>query len=189
MIEEFIIEKLDSYRYLVFGGILPSHINPTEILSLLNQLTKEYTLLGAQLFDYRLIWGYRHIHSAIWHAAKADKAGSMISKSLPMEFMIFAAGCRQIKKAIELIGIQEDTYKIIGILLASKESLLSESYSSVKKKLKFQSDLTVIDNYSEKKEVVVKHLKNEGYNISSQISDQDIEKIFLQKVALLTLEA
>jgi tRNA threonylcarbamoyladenosine modification (KEOPS) complex Cgi121 subunit len=106
-----------------------------------------------------------------------------------MEIMIFAAGCRQIKKAIELIGIQEDTNKIIGVLLASKESSLSKSYSNVKKKLKFQSDLTVIDNYSEKKEVVVKHLVDEGYNTPSQLSDQDIEKIFLQKVALLTLEA
>jgi len=113
----------------------------------------------------------------------------MISKSLPMEIMLFAAGCRQIKKAIELIGIQEDTNKIIGVLLASRESSLSESYSSVKKKLKFQSDLTVIDNYSEKKEAVLKHLVDEGYNALTELSDQDIEKILLQKVALLTLEA
>ena len=183
------IEKLDSYRYLVFGGILPSHISPTEIRSILNKLTTEYTLLGAQLFDHRLIWGYRHIHSALWHAIKADKAGSMISKSLPMEIMLFAAGCRQIKKAIELIGIQEDTNKIIGVLLASKESSLSESYSNVKKKLKFQSDLTVIDTYSEKKEAVLKHLVDEGYTPLTELSDQDIEKVLLQKVALLTLEA
>ncbi len=189
IIEEFIIQKLDSYRYLVFGGVLPLNINPTEIRSILNRLTNEHTLLGAQVFDHRLIWGYRHIHSTLWHAEKANKAGSMISNSLSMEIMIYAVGCRQIKKAIDLIGIQEDTNKIIGVLLAKKESSLSESYSNIKDQLKFQSDLSIIDNYSEKKESVMKYLVDEGYNTPTQLSDQDIEKIFLHKVALLSLEA
>ncbi|MCK4848570.1 MAG: hypothetical protein KAT16_06080 [Candidatus Heimdallarchaeota archaeon] len=179
---------MDSYRYLVFGGVLHSSINPTTIRGILNRLTKEYELLGAQMFDHRLIWGYRHLHSALWHAEKANMTESMISKSLAMEILLYTAGCRQIKKAIELIGIQEDTNKIIGVLIANKESSLSESYLDVKDKLQLQSDLTVIENFSEKKDAVVKYFSDEGYNKADQFSNKEIEKIFLQKVALLSLE-
>lgn len=182
------IEKLDSYSYLVFGGVLQSSISPTTIRDILNGLTRENKLLGAQLFDHRLIWGYRHIHSALWHAEKAKKSESMISKTLAMEILLYTAGCRQIKKAIELVGIQEDTNKIICVLLANTETPLSESYLIVKEKLQLQSDLTVIENFSEKKEAVKKYLKDEGYKNVNHFSNEEIEKIFLQKVALLSLE-
>lgn len=140
------------------------------------------------MFDYRLIWGYRHLHSALWHAEKANKTESMISKSLTMEILLYTAGCRQIKKAIELVGIQGDTNKIIGVLVASIESSLSESYLNVKEKLQLQSDLTIIESFSEKKDAVMKHLGDEGYKNTDQFSNEKIEKIFLQKVALLSLE-
>ena len=179
---------MDFYRYLVFGGVLQSSINPTTIRGILNRLTKEYKLLGAQMFDYRLIWGYRHLHSALWHAEKANENESMISKTLAMEILLYTAGCRQIKKAIELIGIQEDTNKIIGVLLAKTESCLSESYLNIKEKLQLQSDLTIIENFSEKKNAVMKYLEDEGYIKADQFSNKEIEKIFLQKVALLSLE-
>jgi len=106
-----------------------------------------------------------------------------------MEVLLYTAGCRQIKKAIELIGIQEDSNKIIGVLLASTESSLSESYLNIKEKLQLQSDLTVIEQFSEKKDAVVKYLGYEGFKNANQFSNEDIEKIFLQKVALLSLEA
>ena len=141
------------------------------------------------MFDHRLIWGYRHLYSALWHAEKADKAGMMISKSLPMEIMIYAAGCRQIKKAIELIGIQDDTSKIVGVLVANKEPSLSNSYMKIKEELQFQGDVSVIESYSEKKDVVLKYLRKEGYDSSPSLSNQEIEKIILQKVALLSLDA
>jgi len=186
--KEFRIEKLDSYQYLVFSGVIQSNVSPTAIRGILNRLTKEHTLLGAQLFDHRLIWGYRHLHSALWHAEKANKTESMISRSLAMEILLYIAGCRQIKKAIELIGIQEDTNKIIGVLLAKTESYLSESYLNIKEKLQLQSDLTIIEDFSEKKDAVILHLGDEGYKKANQFSNKEIEKIFLQKVALLSLE-
>ena len=167
---------------------MQSSISPTTIRGILNELTREFKLSGAQLFDHRLIWGYRHLHSALWHAEKAKKTESMISKTLAMEILLYTAGCRQIKKAIELIGIQEDTNKIIGVLIANKESSLSESYLDVKDKLQLQSDLTVIENFSEKKDAVMKYLEDEGYKKADQFSNKEIEKIFLQKVALLSLE-
>jgi len=105
-----------------------------------------------------------------------------------MEILLYTAGCRQIKKAIELIGIQENTNKIIGVLLAKTESFLSESYFNIKEKLQLQSDLTIIENFSEKKDAVIKYLEEEGYKKADQFSNKEIEKIFLQKVALLSLE-
>ena len=164
-------------------------IKSNEVPSVLDKITKEYKLLGAQLFDSRLIWGYRHIHSTLWHAEKAFRTNSMISKSLTMEIMIYAAGYRQIKKAIELLGIQNNSSQFIGILVADDESQLKNAFERIKQILSFNSDLSVIENYSEKKEIALQYLEREGYGDVSHLTFDEIEKIFLQKSALLSLDS
>ena len=68
----------------------------------MKQLVEDNNLIGAQIVDYLLIWGHQHIYSALWHAEKAKINKSMISNSFSIEILLYLAGYRQIKKAIEL---------------------------------------------------------------------------------------
>ena len=107
-IEPYIIEELDSYVYLVFGGMLQGQSESIDIKETLDGLEDKFKLIGSQLFDFRPIWGYKHIFSALWHAEKAKKANKMISKTFSMEILLYLAGCRQIKKALNLLGVKEN---------------------------------------------------------------------------------
>ena len=91
------------------------------------KLTKEQIKLELEslihIVDNRFIWGYRHLFSSIWHALKAEKGDKMISKTLSIEILLYTSGNRQIKKAIELSGVNDRTEEIAGILIGNTKEL------------------------------------------------------------------
>ena len=187
-IEPFIIEELDSYVYLVFGGILHGQSESIDIKDTLDGLEEKFKLIGSQLFDSRPIWGYKHIFSALWHSEKAKKANKMISKTFSMEILLYLAGCRQIKKALNLLGVKENSNKIIGVLAASTSEVLPKAYKYLKEKIQFNPKSNIIEEFALKREWFIQQLLEDNYQGAINFSDADIEKAQLQKVALLALE-
>ena len=98
-------------------------------------------------------------------------------------------GYRQIKKAIELLGVKKETSKIIGMFACEWTDNLELAYQSIKEKLNLASNLDIIEEFSTKRDGIIKKLKEEGYQNALTFSDEEIEKAILQKVALLSLES
>ena len=186
---KYMIKELEYYTYLIFGGCVPSEIKINEISNYLKQIDEKYSLIGSQIFNSCYIWGYSHIYSAIWHAERAFSTKRMISKTFSMEIMLYLTGHRQIKKAIDLIGIKSDTRCIIGVLGAKESRTLSKAYQELKKLLQFSSDQDIIQNLHVKEKFVKEQLLNEGYESANTFSFDEIEKTILQRIALLTLES
>lgn len=172
---------------MVFTGSLESKLNPSNIGSILSQTNDRYDLLASQLFDNREIWGYRHLYSAIWHALKAKKNQRMISKSLSIEILLYVAGQRQIKKAIDLLGVKETTQAVTGILLGEIARHLININTKLKKELHLKSNLSLLDDFSSKKQHFIKRLIDDGF-AADDFTFSEIEKAVLQKIALLALE-
>ncbi|MEM4700420.1 MAG: KEOPS complex subunit Cgi121 [Candidatus Nezhaarchaeales archaeon] len=76
-------------------------------------------VLAVQLFDWRRVVGPVHLLQASVLAYKAFKEGRMLSRSLSMEVMLYAAGERQIKDAIAKLGGRED--RVVALCLAPNE--------------------------------------------------------------------
>jgi KEOPS complex subunit Cgi121 len=173
---------------LVFTGSLESKLNPSDIGSILSQITTaKYDLLASQLFDNRGIWGYKHLYSSAWHAMKAKKNERMISKSLSIEILLYVAGQRQIKKAINLLGVKDTTEAVTGVLLGETPHPLISINSQLIKDLNLKSDLSLLEDFSSKKQHFLKRLINDGF-AANEFTFLDIEKAVLQKIALLALE-
>ena len=172
---------------MVFTGLLESKLNPSNIGSIISQTNDRYDLLASQLFDNRDIWGYRHLYSAIWHAMKAKKNQRMISKSLSIEILLYVAGQRQIKKAIDLLGVKETTQAVTGILLGETARHLININTQLKKELHLKSNLSLLDDFSSKKQHFIKRLINDGF-AADDFTFSEIEKAVLQKIAILALE-
>ncbi|MHA2290384.1 MAG: KEOPS complex subunit Cgi121, partial [Promethearchaeota archaeon] len=186
-IDEFIIQELDSYTYLVFGGIIQDLGELIDVKSTLEGLGGKFKLVGSQLFDFRPIWGYKHIFSALWHAEKAKNANRMISKSFSMEILLYLAGCRQIQKALDMLGVKEGTHKIIGVLVSESGDVLPAAYNFLKETILFKPSMDIIEEFDLKREWFVQQLINDNYPNAIDFSNSDIEKAQLEKIALLTL--
>ena len=143
--------------------------------------------MASQLFDNRYIWGYRHLYSAIWHALNAKKNNRMISKTLSIEVLLYAAGQRQIKKAIALLGVKENIDDVVGLLIGEKDNQVINANIQLQKKLHLKPNPNLLEDFSSKNQHVVEILVDEGFP-ANNFTYSEIEKAILQKIALLALE-
>ncbi len=61
------------------------------------------------LADAAVVFGRDHLESAAMHAERARAAGTMATRSLSMEALLYLAGKRQVADAIESAGIRRGT--------------------------------------------------------------------------------
>ena len=61
------------------------------------------------LADASVVFGRDHLESAALHAERAQAQGSMATRSVSMEALLYLAGQRQVADAIRIAGIKDDT--------------------------------------------------------------------------------
>ena len=68
--------------------------------------------LVIQAFDATAIYGKDHLISATTHALRAFEQGRNSTNSLALEILLYAAGERQIQKAIKKMGVRKGKQRI-----------------------------------------------------------------------------
>jgi KEOPS complex subunit Cgi121 len=74
-----------------------------------------------QACDARMVYGKDHLMSAAIHAHRAFRQGTNATNSLPLEILLYAAGERQIHKAIKKIGVKQGRQCIAFILIDERK--------------------------------------------------------------------
>jgi KEOPS complex subunit Cgi121 len=72
--------------------------------------------LVIQAFNASAVYGKDHLISATTHAQRAFEQGTNTTNSLALEILLYAAGERQIQKAIKKIGVKKGKQQIAFIL-------------------------------------------------------------------------
>ena len=72
--------------------------------------------LVIQVFDATVIYGKDHLVSATTHAQRAFQQGTNATNSLALEILLYAAGERQIQKAIQKIGVKKGEQAVAFVL-------------------------------------------------------------------------
>ncbi len=72
--------------------------------------------LVIQAFDATVIYGKDHLISATTHAQRAFEQGRNATNSLALEILLYAAGERQIQKAIKKIGVKKGKQQIAFVI-------------------------------------------------------------------------
>jgi KEOPS complex subunit Cgi121 len=91
-----------------------------EFLSKLQRFSQENHLI-IQVFDARVVYGRDHLLSATTHALRAFQEGTNATNSLPLEMLLYAAGERQIHKAIKKMGVKHGEQQIAFVLIDNKK--------------------------------------------------------------------
>jgi len=130
-----------------------------------------------QFFDADYVAGEQHLRRAAELAGRAVERGTAIAREPAVELLLYAAGRRQINRALEM-GVDEGSLAVVGVVdggdeaaaVAAVEGLLAST------ELVEWGDRDTLKTFFDigKKELVV--------------VDGDIESIVLERVALLAVE-
>lgn len=110
-----------------------------------------------QFFDASLVAGWKHLYFATLNALKAFKNGTNVSKNLAIECLLYASAQRQIRIAIELLGIKPGLSQIAVLVLADSESSAKDSLIEVTDLVEGIRDDRVLD-FSDEKTSAVRRL-------------------------------
>lgn len=144
-----------------------------------------------QILDADYVAGFEHIFFAVLNALKAFKAGYNISRSLPMEVLLFASGQDQIKRAIEILGVKEITRNVALVIIAERREEALSALSSIINALGWKVDQGVIELTEEKIQPIVNAfmISQPELEASMRGSLKDaIKNVLIERAALLVTQ-
>ena len=96
------------------------NIQIKDINRFLEQFKEEKLRAAVQFFDAKKVAGPQHLYFAALHALKAFDKNTKISNNLSVEALLYASAQRQIKKAVEMLGIKKDSSELAILIIKEK---------------------------------------------------------------------
>ena len=98
-----------------------------------------------QFFDAALVATWEHLYFAALNALMAFQNKRNASKSLAVEMALYASSQRQIKRAIEFIGVKPGSGNIAVVVLGADVASVQAGLSAVAKRLGVEPDAGILD--------------------------------------------
>jgi KEOPS complex subunit Cgi121 len=103
--------------------------NTRRIADLTNQEKRRNTTV--QFFDAQCIATWKHLYFAVLDALLGFKNNLNISRSLGVEIMLYASAQRQIRKAIDLIGVKPGCLDLAVVIVDENQAAIKRSLSTI----------------------------------------------------------
>jgi len=146
-----------------------------------------------QFFNAKLVATWQHLYFALLNALTAFKNNQNISKSLAMETMTYASAQRQIRKAVELIGISKETSDMALLIVADDSEALKSTLSMISKNAKMKNDDSALELSEEKQRIIRKKFgitDLELKTVKRRNDDQNeaLTNLVIERMALLATQ-
>ena len=155
-----------------------------DFLAILKAIAHRYSV-AIQAMDAELIAGEAHIKSAVQKALRAIRQGNSITSDLSMEVLLYAAGRRQIERALAMGVSAGDDKKIVIVIIDvdNKDKDLDAIAGEIKQRIGLtehpMEDLELETEREEKREKLMRFFN---------ITDAEIEAVGERKLKMLVLE-
>lgn len=93
-----------------------------------------------QLFDADRVAGWRHLYFAAVNAVGASEKGTLISRSLAIEALLYASCQDQISRAFEVMGLSPKTKRIALLVLAQDPEEAIQAFERISRVLREEDD-------------------------------------------------
>jgi len=187
-----VIKKIEGFnKYVAIVGFKDVKIkDANSLLSLVRERTGE---VEVQFFDAELIASWEHLYFAILNALKAFENRLNISNSLAVEILLYASAQRQIKKAVELVGIKPSSSKVAVIVLAETELRANEILEIVLHLMPGKLDDSVLELTDEKFDGIKKLFGISESELNAKLERKGMENkaltdLVIEHVALLAIQ-
>ncbi|HKZ87939.1 MAG TPA: KEOPS complex subunit Cgi121 [Candidatus Bathyarchaeia archaeon] len=144
-----------------------------------------------QLFNSDLVASWQHLYFAVLNSLMAFRNRRNISKSVAVEVMLYASSQRQIKKAIEFVGVKKDSANVAAVIISSKVESAKTGLAIISDCFSVEADETVLELSVQKVQRI---------RIAFDISDLELETttadnieealvdVVIERVALLSTQ-
>ena len=144
----------------------------------------------AQFFDASLIAGWEHLYFAALNTLNAFKSRINISNSLAMETLLYASAQRQIKEAVELIGIKPSTQHVAVIVVSKTQKQAERVLGTVSRLLRGGRDDSVLALTDDKIDGIRKMFGISDAEVEAKLQREGLEKqalvdLVIEHMALL----
>jgi tRNA threonylcarbamoyladenosine modification (KEOPS) complex Cgi121 subunit len=145
-----------------------------------------------QFFDAKFVASWEHLYFAVLNALTAFKNKENISKSVTMETMLYASSQRQIRKAMELLGIKPETSEIALLIIGRNSETVKSALRLISASVKAQRDDTVLELSEEKRRNIQKAFEISDLELKTVMKKDGLEKaltnLVIEQMALLTTQ-
>jgi len=183
------IEKFG--KYAAITGFRNVKINDTE--EFLKKIRKKKgPNVETQFFDAKYVATWQHLYFAVLNALTAFKNKGNISKSVMMETMVYASAQRQIRKAMELLGVRSETSEIALLIVGQKPETVKSALKTISASVNVQHDDTVLELSVEKRRIIQKVFGISDLELKAIMRKEGLEKaltnLVIEQMALLVTQ-
>jgi len=134
----------------------------TELKEILDWMQEQD--VPAQVFDAESIAGWQHVYYAVVNALAAFRTEENITRSLPIEILLYVSGQDQIDKALQIAGLKDITSALCLVVVASSEEETNSVQEQFQQHFNLRRDDSVLEIQNKGK---LGHLK-EVFSISDR---------------------
>jgi len=187
-----VIKRIEDFnKYIAIVGFKDVKIkDANNLLSLVREKTKDTEV---QFFDAELVAGWEHIYFAVLNALKAFENRLNISNSLAVETLLYASAQRQIKKAVELLGIKSSSSRVAVLALGETELKANNALETVSHLIPGKRDDSVLELNDEKFEGIQRLFGISEFELNAKLERKGMERkaltdLVIEHVALLAIQ-
>jgi tRNA threonylcarbamoyladenosine modification (KEOPS) complex Cgi121 subunit len=148
--------------------------------------------IDVQFFDARLVATWQHLYFATLNALTAFKNSENRSKSLAMETMMFASAQRQIRKAMDFIGIKPSSSTLALLVIGEKPEDVKKTVFVVARCVNSKPNDTVLELAQDKTATICKAFEIGDKEIETvakkENSNRAIVDLVIERMALLSTQ-
>ena len=185
-------EKMEQpSRCIVIAGF--RNVQIEDINGFLAPFRTENTGVSIQFFDAKHVAGTQHLHFAALNALNAFKKSIAISNNLAVEALLYASAQRQIKKAVKMLGIKQDSSEVAALIIADNKHKI-DGLKLVTKTVPGERDDNVIELSDKKVGKIKKLFKISDLEFEAKLKKKGLEKealtdLVIERMALLVTKS
>ena len=176
-------------RYTEIAGFKNVKIGNTKRF-LLSFEEQKPSNVDVQFFDANRVATWEHLYFAALNALTAFETHKNISKSLPMETLLYAAAEKQIVKATELMGIKSTSRSVAVLIMGKQLKTVRSTLSLISKYFVQQPEDGVLELSEDKMPLIQRIFKIGSAELQTVMQDCDKKKaltdLVIEMMALST---
>ncbi|MFQ5999862.1 MAG: KEOPS complex subunit Cgi121 [Candidatus Bathyarchaeia archaeon] len=185
-------KKLEGFnKHFAIAGF--RNVKIKDVNRFLEDVRREVKEAHVQFFDARLIAGQQHLYFAVLNAMRAFEKKLNISSNLAVEALLYASAQRQIRKAVDMLGIKPDSSQVAVLVIAETRQGADLALETISELMSGERDDHVLELTDEKFEGIKKLFGVSDLEIEAKLRGEGFEKealidLVIEHVALLATQ-